>query len=152
MIRILVAVDFEVLRPRLRAILSEISGVETVHDVANVQHVANEVREFKPDIVILSLLKLSHSSTRLASLLRAENPDLPLIALISPFTNRDEATWQKVGVDRTFNITSGHKLLIDYICAFVASGATRKRKSRETNRSRSKEIFHESEKITKETR
>ncbi len=119
MIRILLAVDSEDLRPRLKAILTEITGVETVHDVANLQYVANEVSEFKPDIVILSLLKLCQSSTRLASFLRAENPNLPIIALTGPFTVRDEISWKKGGVDRAFNINLGLELLIDYVSAFV---------------------------------
>lgn len=120
MTRILLAVDSGILRPRLISIISEIPGVQTICDVENTKQVVEEVRCFKPDVVLLSLLKLSQSSTRLASLLRAENPHLPLIALTGPFTTRDESGWQKVGGDCVFDVTLGHKMLVDYISNFVA--------------------------------
>jgi len=115
MTRVLLAVDSEMLRPRLHEILSEITGVEIVHDVTDIQGIEDEILQFKPDVVILSLLKLSQTSIRLASLLRGKNPTLPLIALTGPFTSCDETLWKKEGVDHAFNITNGAKALIDYV-------------------------------------
>ena len=160
MIRILLAVDSEVLRPRLLTILSETPGVQTVHNVADMHQVASEVREFKPDIVILSLLKLSQSSTnRLASLLRAENPHVSLVALTGPFTNRDETVRQEGGGDCAFNVTLGPKQLVNYISSFVTAeaavtGTSTHCKSHraKSTQSKRKGILHESENKTKETR
>ncbi len=120
MTRILLAVDSEILRPPLQEILSELPGVEAVHDVADLDRVEAEVREFKPDIVILSLIKLGQTSIRLAPLLRAENPNLLLVALAGPFTFRDEAAWHSEGIDCALNIGMGDKKLIDYVSNYIA--------------------------------
>ena len=122
--RALLAVDSEMLRPRLHTILNEIAGVETVHDVSDVRLVAKEVHDFEPDVVVLSLLEPDHSSTRLASILRAENPKLILIALTGPFTDIEDAAWHNAGFNCVFDITIGPNQLVDYISTFVSGKST----------------------------
>ena len=103
--KILLACDSNMIRTRIETTINEVSDAEVIGMVTDTNGTIDEVERARPDVVVISFLKLSQSPLRLASILRDKNPDIVLIALASATSPYSEDAWRRAGCDYVFSKT-----------------------------------------------
>ncbi len=117
MMRILLATDSEIMRPKLRAIISEIPNVECVSDVADEVNVVCEVLSTCPDVVVVVLPKFGRLGTGVVPVIRRINPDVIIVVLTLPFNSAGEEVWKEAGATFVFSLTTQLNQFIDCLTA-----------------------------------
>ncbi|MFQ6013867.1 MAG: response regulator [Anaerolineae bacterium] len=80
-IRVLVADDHPVVRQGLRSLLSSFSDIEVVGEASTSFAVVEQVREVKPDVVLLDILMPGPNGIEIARQLRRAQPEVKIIIL-----------------------------------------------------------------------
>ncbi len=111
--RILLATDSDILRTRLRAVISEILNVENILEVTDENSVVDEVRSTGPDIILIAFQKFGRSTTGLLPGLGRVLPRAPRIVLTFPFSFTNEDLWREAGATHVFDLTIQFNQFID---------------------------------------
>ncbi len=118
--KILVAHDSEMLRSRIRLILSDVSHAEITKDVSTMGQINDEIRSSKPDVVVMHLSRMHEIAVRSTTLLRKDNPDLIIIALTDTTTPHYREIWRNTGADFVFDEATELGLLADGLSAIAS--------------------------------
>jgi DNA-binding NarL/FixJ family response regulator len=81
MLRILLADDHKMVREGLRVLLDSQPGMRVVGEAANGKEAVQKANELKPDIVVMDLSMPELNGLQATELLRAQNPEIKVIAL-----------------------------------------------------------------------
>ncbi len=128
MIKIFLAADSEVLRPRLRMLLGEIPDLQIVGDLSDERQLGRMIKLHDADVFIVFFPKLGHSARRLVSIARGAHPRGIVIALTTGFEDVDEDAWWNDGATYTFNLTTQLQQFIDCLSTYARTGLVQNRR------------------------
>ena len=119
--RILLATDSDILRPRLWTILTEVPQAEMLQDVSEERMIVEAARSTNPDIIIIAFPGLGRSTNRVVPDLRRAKPGAVIIVLTTAFNEVNEGAWREAGATFVFDLTLQLDDFIDSLKAFSAS-------------------------------
>lgn len=80
-LRILLADDHNIVREGLRLLINSHPGMHVVGEAANGREVVQKARDLKPDVVVMDLSMPELNGLQATELLKAERPELKVVAL-----------------------------------------------------------------------
>ncbi len=95
--------DSEVLRERLKAMLSEISEVEIIGQAGKPVEAIRSIKKVKPDVAILDIRIPCVSSSDIIKYFKGDNPDLLVIMLTNYPYSQDRKKCMEKRADSSFS-------------------------------------------------
>jgi DNA-binding NarL/FixJ family response regulator len=120
-IRVLLAGDHRILQDGLRCLLARHSGIEIVGEATDGYSITELCRDLRPDIVLLEAGMGGSAGVEIAGRLRAEFPDVKIIAHSAPTGRRMLAGMLRSGANGYIDRDSGWDHLLKAIES-IASG------------------------------
>ncbi len=111
--RVLVINDSDVLRYRIRTVVTEIPEIELIGETTDLRQAIDIIHRSLPDIVVVCFQRLSQPLLRTAANLRAINPETNIIVLTGVLSYDTQEVWRELGANFVFDLTMGLDLLIE---------------------------------------
>ncbi len=128
MIKIFLAADSDILRPRLRMLIAEIPDIQIVGDLSDAQQLGRMIKLHDADVLIIFFPRLGFTARRLVSIARGANPRAVVIALTTGFDELKEDAWWNDGATYTFNLTTQLQQFIDCLSTYARTGLIQNRR------------------------
>jgi len=107
--------DSKVIRQRLKEMLAEISGLDTIGQSGDPLEALNAIRRYRPDAVILDIRLPGINGIELLKKIKAEQPDIVVIMLTDyPYRQYRQQSLQ-AGADYFFHKATEFKEVIDLL-------------------------------------
>jgi DNA-binding NarL/FixJ family response regulator len=120
-LRVVLVDDSAAVMEALKALISEIEGVEIIHSAEDAEGVEDAVRQLKPDVVVLDIRLPKGSGLDILKGIRAEKQMAPLIIV---FSSEADATYRrlcvKLGADFFFDKSSQFDRMAEVLRSLVA--------------------------------
>lgn len=111
--------DSEILNKRLLTILTGISGLEIIANLKDVHEALIYIKEFTPDILIISPHQLNTSSFDTLREIRLLNENLLIIILTDDISFQYMKMWETAGANFVFDQAMQFNRMVDVICSLL---------------------------------
>jgi DNA-binding NarL/FixJ family response regulator len=115
MLKVLIADDSLLIRERLTAFFSELSGIEVIGEAADVPGAIKATLENEPDIVVLDTRMPGGRSFDVLKNVKKEKPDLVVIILARYPSAKEKKAYLDAGADFFFNKSSDYEQLLEVL-------------------------------------
>lgn len=115
----IITADSETLDKRILTFLTGISGLEIVASVKNVQEAFIFIKEYEPDILIISPRYLTSSAFDTLRDIRIYNEKLIVIVLTENTLVEYSKMWEAAGVNFIFDQTMQFNQMIELLCSLL---------------------------------
>jgi len=115
----IITTDSEILDKRLLTILTGISGLEIIASIKDIQEAFMFIKEFNPDILIVSPHHFTSASFDTLKEIRLINEKLLIIVLTQDNSIEYAKLWKSAGANYIFDQAMQFNRMVDVLCSLL---------------------------------
>jgi len=115
----IIITDSEILDKRLFTILTGISGLEIIASIKDVQEAFILIKEFNPDILVISPHYITSASFDTLKEIRLLNEKLLIIVLTQDNSLEYSKLWENAGANFIFDQAMQFNRMVDVLCSLL---------------------------------